>query len=269
MNRLERLHSTGITATSAESLAAVYGMGMSLDEYAEALRPGTRILDVGAGRSSFLLEIASRRDEVEATALDYRYRDPHVVNPLRAIARNRGLSNIEYISGDVFKPSENLFGQFDLVLSAGLVEHAIRVSREYGRVALENIVSFAAPAGQVCLRRPRFAKLVSGLNIVENMVILDATAEAGQIEKALEAMELTRWADFFQDMQDASKVKVQPARKLGEGRGWLLYEDGSTVGFRPYSKHGRVLGRRLLKGFSQRDKYSEPPSIRDYIAKNS
>lgn len=83
-----------------------------------ASRDGLRLLEVGCARSSWLPYFALHHG-FEVSGLDY---SAGGCEQARRILEGAGVSG-QVIEGDLFAPPEGMVGQFDVVVSFGLVEH--------------------------------------------------------------------------------------------------------------------------------------------------
>ncbi|MGD8395785.1 MAG: class I SAM-dependent methyltransferase [Candidatus Eiseniibacteriota bacterium] len=113
-----------------------------------AATPGEpRVLDAGAGGGGISLAIAAseRRCRVEAIELV-----AEKVEAARAQARARGLSNVDFSTGDVTWLDRP--GRYDLVISVDVLEHI-----ENDAAALSSVCEALVPGGRLVLHVPRAA----------------------------------------------------------------------------------------------------------------
>lgn len=83
------------------------------------LKPGMKVLEIGAGDSPWPTLLAERFPDVSITGLDY---SPVGIQRLRERARKRGVA-VEVVEADLFRIPEPMRETYDLVFSLGVVEH--------------------------------------------------------------------------------------------------------------------------------------------------
>ncbi|MCB2203854.1 class I SAM-dependent methyltransferase [bacterium] len=83
----------------------------------DAVRPGTRILDVGAGPGPLTARIAERFPDADIVALEI---SPLMAEAGAALIEERGLSDrVQYVTGDAADPAlAGRIGPFDLICSS-------------------------------------------------------------------------------------------------------------------------------------------------------
>jgi 2-polyprenyl-3-methyl-5-hydroxy-6-metoxy-1,4-benzoquinol methylase len=98
------------------------------------------LIEVGAGDSALLVDVALRYKPTRSVGLDY------LVDACRRLKNRAQQANaeIEVICSDLFDPGNELVGTFDLVMSHGVVEHFTDLSG-----VIEAISLFAKPKGIV------------------------------------------------------------------------------------------------------------------------
>ncbi|MBT3154168.1 methyltransferase domain-containing protein [Streptomyces sp. CHD11] len=115
-----------------------------------ALEPGTRILDVGCGPGTITADLAALVPDGHVTGLD---REPRILEQARAVARERGLTNMDFAAGDVHAldfPDDS----FGVVHAHQVLQHVgdpVRALREMRRVT--------APGGLVAVRDSDYAAM--------------------------------------------------------------------------------------------------------------
>lgn len=133
----------------AQAAAIEFDAGVMLDRIGVA--PGWRCLDLGCGPGG-ILELLSVRvgSTGQAVGLDA---DAVFLEHARALARDRGLGNVEFIHGDAFR-TELPRGSFDLV-------HARFVASTAGRPQqlIAEAMALARPGGIVAFQEPDIGTL--------------------------------------------------------------------------------------------------------------
>lgn len=107
------------------------------------LRPGLRVLDVGAGPGTITVDLAQRVDPGQVTGLDAA---ADVVAQASALAAAEGAENVGFIVGDAYA-LERPAGGYDIVHAHQVLQHLARpvdALREFRRVL--------APSGVVAVR---------------------------------------------------------------------------------------------------------------------
>jgi ubiquinone/menaquinone biosynthesis C-methylase UbiE len=115
-----------------------------------SLRPNMRILDVGCGPGTITADIATLVPHGHVIGLEYA---PEVLDQARTLADNRGLKNIEFVSGDV-NALEFPDDSFDVVHAHQVLVHVgnpVQALREMHRVT--------KPGGIIAARDSDFAAM--------------------------------------------------------------------------------------------------------------
>jgi len=110
------------------------------------LVPGSRVLELGCGRSPWLPFLA-RHVGCRVTGIDI---EPHAAELARANLRGAGASG-EIVCGDAFKPRDHdgLLERFDLVYSMGVMEHYADVVER-----LSVLAAYLRPGGRIVTTVP-------------------------------------------------------------------------------------------------------------------
>lgn len=111
-----------------------------------------RLLEVGCGRSRWLPYFA-RHHGYLVTGLDY---SPVGCEQARVVLARAGVEG-EVVEGDMFAPPDRLLGQFDAVVSFGLVEHFSDTAS-----AVEALGRFLRPGGVLVTLIPNMGRTVVG-----------------------------------------------------------------------------------------------------------
>ncbi|MFI8089597.1 class I SAM-dependent methyltransferase [Streptomyces sp. NPDC086080] len=115
-----------------------------------SLRPGMRILDIGCGPGTITADLAALVPGGHVTGLD---REPGILERARAVAGERGLTNVDFAEGDVHAlafPDDT----FHVVHAHQVLQHVgdpVRALREMRRVT--------APGGRVAVRDSDYAAM--------------------------------------------------------------------------------------------------------------
>ncbi|MEU2895969.1 methyltransferase domain-containing protein [Streptomyces sp. NPDC001273] len=115
-----------------------------------ALRPGMRVLDIGCGPGTITADLAALVPDGHVTGLD---REPGILERARAVAAERALTNVDFVTGDVHAldfPDDT----FDVVHAHQVLQHVgdpVRALREMRRVT--------APGGFVAVRDSDYAAM--------------------------------------------------------------------------------------------------------------
>src|SRR5690554_4807570 len=100
------------------------------------LRSGVSVLDVGSGPGTITVDFAQRVAPARVVGLDA---SAEVVEKARALARDLGLDNVEFVVGSAYElPFAN--GEFDIVHTHQTLQHVadpVAVLREMRRVRAE------------------------------------------------------------------------------------------------------------------------------------
>lgn len=115
-------------------------------------RPGARLLEVGCARSIWLPYFATQHG-FQVTGLDY---SASGAEQARRILQRAGVEG-RVVEGDMFAPPDDLLGQFDVVVSFGLVEHFTDTA-----AALTALSRFAKPDGLILTTTPNMGGSVVG-----------------------------------------------------------------------------------------------------------
>jgi len=117
---------------------------------------GKRVLEIGAGDSSWLTFLARKHPSCVFVGLDYA---PHGCEQLKQRAEGEGVE-VGVVCGDLFDPPEDMLGAFDVVLSFGVVEHFESLPN-----VLQHVKKFAKPGGQIYSEIPNMSGLNGWLSI--------------------------------------------------------------------------------------------------------
>jgi SAM-dependent methyltransferase len=118
-----------------------------------SIRPGARLLEIGAARSAWLPYFA-REHGLSVTGLDYS--DIGCAQALE-VMRRAGVSG-DMIKADLFDPPANALGRFDVVVSFGVAEHfkdTVGAIRAFSR--------FVAPGGVMLTLIPNMVGAIGAL----------------------------------------------------------------------------------------------------------
>ena len=85
----------------------------------DTFTPGTRVLDVGCGPGTITIDIASRVAPAEVVGID---REPEVLESARDAARDAGVENVTFDTGDVYALAF-ADGAFDVVHAHQVLQH--------------------------------------------------------------------------------------------------------------------------------------------------
>ncbi|KAB2911553.1 MAG: methyltransferase domain-containing protein [Hyphomicrobiaceae bacterium] len=196
----------GIPATALESFA-----GVGCPFRAGIIRPGDRVLDIGAGSGTDTL-IAARLagPQGRVLALDLT---PQMLGKLRCNIALAGASNIEVIAGNA-EAIPLLDASVDVVTSNGVLNlvpdkgrafaEIWRVLRPGGRVQIADIV-VSRPVGDKARKDPKlWAECVVGAMIEEDYVDLLRSAGFGEVE-------ILRNYDYFSASSSSETRKIAGA----------------------------------------------------------
>jgi peptidoglycan-N-acetylglucosamine deacetylase len=176
----------------------------------ESIRPGDRVLEIGAGAGRFTLPIARRACEVVATDLS-----PGSLEILRQRAARNGLNNIRTIPGDARRVPGS--GMFDVVCSFSAFEYFPDLP-----VLLEGVVQGLKPGGRLFFttaHRSVFRLFAQIGNAMRQGVWLHARTR-GEISRLLESlgMEVVSVATLGMKLRaNGGLVLAASARKRNDG----------------------------------------------------
>lgn len=126
---------------------------------------GKSVLEVGAGDSTVLLTLATRKpDAASFSGLDYTDKGCDL---LKARVRSQKL-RINVIKADLFNPPNDLEGQFDVVYSIGLVEHFVQLED-----VLSALARFLTPSGVLISIIPNMHGVLGTLTRHWNRAVYD------------------------------------------------------------------------------------------------
>jgi hypothetical protein len=116
---MPQYHNAPITARTPTELAINYGY-ISREACLSSIPENARVMDVGAGLSSFGRFIARNREDVTVVNFDYAYYDSH----LRRELDKKSPGNLEHVPLDIVKgPVAAWRGDFDTGYSFWLLPH--------------------------------------------------------------------------------------------------------------------------------------------------
>ena len=139
---------------------------------------GGSLLEIGAGDSDRLIDVCKRLTPERSVGLDFIQGG---CDRLKAKADKAG-ANVEVVCADMFSPPEAMRGQFDFVMSFGVVEHFHDLPG-----VLRAIGSFAKPGGIVFTLIPNNKNTIYGRLMYRwNRQVYDAHVlyDADEVEKA-------------------------------------------------------------------------------------
>ena len=125
-----------------------------LRELLRAGLAGKRVLEIGAGNSFWLPYLATQFPTSQFTGLDYSEQGCQLLNQ-RAVKAN---VKIDIHCVDMFKPSPQLLGMFDLVISFGVVEHFDDLGK-----TLSSMKAYLSREGKLFTTIPNMAGLLGTL----------------------------------------------------------------------------------------------------------
>ena len=138
-------HYAPVTARTSGELARSYGYP-SIEACAESIPSGGKVMDVGAGRSSFGDKIARLRDDVTVVKFDYAYYG----NNLRRRLENRAPKNLEHIPLDIVCGNIDKWRQtFDKGYSFWLMPHLSHETTTPARRAATNMLAMMKQTGEL------------------------------------------------------------------------------------------------------------------------
>ncbi|HTM67832.1 MAG TPA: class I SAM-dependent methyltransferase [Candidatus Binatia bacterium] len=152
-----------------------------------AVKDGIAVLDAGCGSGALTLAVQDAARDVGAKGLRCRAFDlsPRMLARfdarLRALGRATEIRQADVLDLDVWLPSD--WTGFDLVVSAGMLEHLPRASLSAALVALRNRMSPDGTMAVFITRTGLFNRLfiggVWGANVYRREELEDAFADAG------------------------------------------------------------------------------------------
>lgn len=251
MNRLERFEQSPLTASSGEFLAGVYGDGATIDAFADSLPENARVIDVGAGLSTFGAEVAARRDDVQWTNYDINYnRTGHVSYEAVRRAVEAAPQNLRFVTGNVLTIPDDMRHAYDRAYSYNLVTHLLRIRRSLGGQALENIVGLLDEHGESKIG-PTNAKMATSERW--GAATLPADASEAQITAVRQQLTSPHLANWYYRASLSSGVGVYPSGRFAPGEsGLVLSDDGGETHHKLLSKRGLALTGRLASGLFRR-----------------
>lgn len=89
-----------------------------LEKIKEYYRAGS-LLEIGAGSSDWLISLAQELKPTSCVGLDYSEAGCRALSEMTRAVK----VNLDVVLGDVFSPPDHLLGQFEFVVSFGVVEH--------------------------------------------------------------------------------------------------------------------------------------------------
>lgn len=125
---------------------------------------GGRLLEVGAGSSDWLINIAKHLDSDACVGLDYSEIGCDTLKKKSDLAK----LSVEVVCADIFTPPERMIKSFDFILSFGVVEHFENLSK-----TLLAISAFAKPGGILFTLIPNMAGLNGELTKRWNREVYD------------------------------------------------------------------------------------------------
>lgn len=115
---------------------------------------GKSILEIGAGGSQWLIFLAQHHPTSKFTGLDYTMAGCQELDK-RASDAN---VDIDVICADLFNPPTELFGQYDLIISYGVVEHFDSLSHVMGALS-----QYSKPTGTIWTIIPNMSGIAGSI----------------------------------------------------------------------------------------------------------
>lgn len=246
MYKLANFERYPMTASSPDFLAAVFGGG-TIEEFGISLPENAKVVDVGAGLSTFGATIASMRPDIRWTNLDINYDRAHVSNSACKTLVNQAPGNVRYVAGNIVGLPEILDEHYDRAFSYNLVPHMLRVDQLAGRLALHNIVRLVGPEG-IAVVGPGSAKTT---DISKRRVYrLSAGTRTSEIDDVVRSLTSSKLANTYHKAVWASGVAAYPGDRfdVDETARVVLSDDGGQTQYKLLSRNGLALSSRLVAG---------------------
>lgn len=200
-------------------------------------RPGQRCIEIGCGNSEHLAVIG-RRYRLEVAGMDYAAAGCQLC---RQRLEHSGVPGIVY-QRDLFGPNDDLAGQFDYVMSFGVVEHF-----DDPRFALQQMRNLLRPGGRILTTIPNVDPRSLNVRIYRRVA-----------PRILATHKLMRLEDLRQ-FHEAAGFKTRCAEFMGAGLCLALDDPRDwrarwlrALGYRSvqFSRRGlEVLGLRVPSGW--------------------
>ncbi|KAL9111413.1 MAG: hypothetical protein Q9227_004090 [Pyrenula ochraceoflavens] len=252
-------HARSITAAHAERTAAKNAAFLL-----PHLKPTYRILDVGCGPGSITADFASLVPQGSVVGLDI---SPSVLDQARDYASKRGLSNVEFVEGNVLKGLPFGDDEFDVVFT-----HMVLVHNSAPVQALREMKRVTKPGGMVACREGdthQWWPELPGMSTFNKMV-LKTTLAGGAVAPFTAGRQLGAWAreaGFEADTGDGSKLwrgASWESKILGNDRKaladfWVNFVGGQESGYREKVKMAGFTDAEIEEGVTGMREWADHP----------
>lgn len=235
-----------MTGSDANYLAGLYGEGTSLQEFADLLPRGARIIDIASGLSNFGLALATLRSDISVVNLDIQYDKSEEVERLRQSAP----TNVEYLAGDALNLPENLMGQFDYAFSYNFLSHVLRADKVAGRLAIEGALGLLKPNGSLFVG-PTNAKAATKKRWDAHVIHKGGPdsavpVKAEDVSTAVGLLSTPGWLRPVYDAMMNTGIGVYPRQRFQpDHKGIVLSRDGGNTLVSLASPKGLAMALRL------------------------